>query len=157
MTASKLLRAYMEELVYGDKAQKIGMTRSEDATVNEDMIGVKCSKEQHQQFFDACAKNGKTPSKVLRAYMTDYSRLMSTSRETVPLESTMTYLGIFLQNAMLKQGFAIMTHEDDFASPAYSEHPLIEEMSRSGDTVIWKIYDEEQSCLRAWVFRRIKD
>lgn len=157
MTTSKLLRSYMEELVYGDKTRKARMTRVEDSTSYEDMVGIRCTKELHEQFFRACEKNGVMPTKVLRGFMTDYARLMTASREVVSLESTLAYLGIFLQNAMLKQGYAIVTREDAFVSSAYAEHPLIEEMSRSSDRVIWKIYDEEQSYLHAWVFRRIKD
>lgn len=156
MTTSKLLRAYMEELVYGNKTQKAGITRTESATKNDYMIGIRCTEEQHKQFFDVCEKNGQMPTKILRAFLIDYTRLMSASRETVPFESTLAYLGIFLQNEMMKQGFAIMNHDDMTMIRGSGDYPVIKEITTNDSCIrMYELYDAENKIRYTMIFRRV--
>lgn len=157
---SQLFRNYMEDVLKGYKPMSASSMRAEspDVLITEGTsIHFRTSQELHDDFFAICKQMNKKPTGILRAYTQDYTRLHTPNNfEAVPFETTLVYLGIFLQNEMIKQGYAVASHDDRHTWRADKEYPVIAEIpSATPNTRLWRLYDSENKQVHDWLFRKL--
>jgi antitoxin component of RelBE/YafQ-DinJ toxin-antitoxin module len=155
INVSQLFRNYMTEVLKTQANKTYAYQSPSDNDETKKMLNFRVSPSFRLQFFKACHKLNVTPTNVLRGFVECFTRLHLADRQTIAFDDTLGYLGIFLQNEMQKQGFAILSKEDVTTKKVTSLYPLIEEIQTNDPcSRLIQVFDIDNKLLYFMTFHR---